>query len=88
MHGLLLRNGGVIMTTLIRKYAEERKNAPALSQTQIRAEANLGMQLESLIGAWSSLAKDCRNKSDWNNFAKYVLNEVEEIDSVIKEVKK
>jgi len=88
MHGLLLRNGGVIMTTLIRKYAEERKNAPALSQTQIRAEANLGMQLESLIRVWSSLAKDCRNKNDKNNFAKYVLKEVEEIDAVIMEVKK
>jgi len=34
---------------LIRKYAVERNEAPALSQTQIRAEANLGMQLESLL---------------------------------------
>ena len=73
---------------LIKKYAEERKNAPALSQTQIRAEANLGMQLESFVSAWSSLAKDCRNKTEWNNFAKYVLNEIETIDKTIKEVKK
>ena len=73
--------------SLIRKYSELIKNSPALSQTQIRAEANLGLQLKSLISAWSSLAKDSRNKNDWNNFAKYVLNEVEEIDKIFKEVK-
>ena len=85
--GTALTKGGVNMF-LIKKYAEERKNAPALSQTQIRAEANLGLQLESFVSAWSSLAKDCRNKTEWNNFAKYVLNEVEAIDKTIKEVKK
>jgi|TARA_R100001086_G_scaffold186956_1_gene105101 hypothetical protein len=73
---------------LIKKYAEARRDAPALSREAIRAEANLGLQLESLISAWSSLAKDSRNKNDWNNFAKYVLNEIEAIDKTIKEVKK
>ena len=73
---------------LIKKYAEARRDAPALSNEAIRAEANLGLQLESLISAWSSLAKDSRNKPDWNNFAKYVLNEIETIDKTIKEVKK
>jgi len=38
------------------------------------------------MSAWSALAKDGRNKNDWNNFAKYVLNEVEEIDQIIKDV--
>ena len=73
---------------LIKKYAEARRDAPALSNEAVRAEANLGLQLESLISAWSSLAKDSRNKTDWNNFAKYVLNEIETIDKTIKEVKK
>ena len=73
---------------LIKKNAEARRDAPALSNEAIRAEANLGLQLESLISAWSSLAKDSRNKTDWNNFAKYVLNEIETIDKTIKEVKK
>ena len=72
---------------LIKKYAEARRDAPALSREAIRAAANLGLQLESLISAWSSLAKDSRNKNDWNNFAKYVLNEIEAIDKTIKEVK-
>ena len=53
-----------------------------------RAEANLGMQLECLISAWASLSSECKNKNDWNNFAKYVLSEVESIDKIIKEVNK
>ena len=73
---------------LIKKYAEARRDAPALSNEAIRAEANLGLQLESLISAWSSLAKDSRNKNDWNNFAKYVLKEVQEMAGKIKEVEK
>ena len=56
------------------------------SEMCIRDRANLGRHLESLIMAWSSLAKDSRNKNDWNHFAKYVLNEVEGIDKIIKEV--
>ena len=73
---------------LIKKYAEARRDAPALSNEAIRAEANLGLQLESFVSAWSSLAKDCRNKTEWNNFAKYVLNEIETIDKtiVLKEI--
>tara|TARA_R100000781_G_scaffold34784_1_gene24912 strand:+ start:146 stop:376 length:231 start_codon:yes stop_codon:yes gene_type:complete len=73
--------------SLIRKYAIDRNEAPALSQSQVRAEANLGVQLESLLKAWASLGHDCTNKNDWNNFAKYVLNEIQEIDQVLKEVK-
>ncbi len=73
--------------SLIKRYAEQRKNAPALSREQIRAEANLGMQLQSLIRAWAELGHDCTNKNDWNNFAKYVLTEVQEINQTIKEVK-
>jgi hypothetical protein len=36
--------------------------------------------------AWDSLAKDSRNKNDWNHFAKYVLKEVQEMAQKIKEV--
>jgi|TARA_R100001530_G_C4221197_1_gene130000 hypothetical protein len=71
----------------IRRFAIDRKNAPALSREAIRAEANIGLQLECLMGAWASLAKDSRNKNDWNNFAKYVLNEIQDIDKIFKEVK-
>jgi hypothetical protein len=73
--------------SLIRKYAIDINEAPALSREQIRAEANLGMQLQSLIRAWAELGHDCTNKNDWNNFAKYVLTEVQEINQTIKEVK-
>ena len=72
----------------IRRFATDRKNAPALSREAIRAEANIGLQLECLMGAWASLAKDSRNKNDWNNFAKYVLKEVQEMATKIKEVEK
>jgi len=73
--------------SLIRKYAIDINEAPPLSREQIRAEANLGMQLQSLIKAWAELGHDCTNKNDWNNFAKYVLTEVQEINQTIKEVK-
>ena len=72
----------------VRRFATDRKNADALSREAIRAEANLGVQLECLFSAWASLAEDSRNKNDWNNFAKYVLKEVQQIDAIIKEVKK
>tara|TARA_R110002020_G_scaffold211137_1_gene417366 strand:- start:232 stop:465 length:234 start_codon:yes stop_codon:yes gene_type:complete len=72
----------------IRRFATDRKNADVLSRDAIRAEANIGLQLECLFSAWASLAKDSRNKTDWNNFAKYVLKEVENIDEIFKEVKK
>tara|TARA_R100001443_G_C3244715_1_gene151674 strand:- start:131 stop:352 length:222 start_codon:yes stop_codon:yes gene_type:complete len=67
------------------KRAEE---APSLSREQIRNEANAYNNLRSLIMAWDELAKDSRNKNDWNNFAKYVLKEVQEIATKIKEVEK
>ena len=67
------------------KRAEE---APSLSREQIRNEANAYNNLRATLMAWDSLAKDSRNKNDWNNFAKYVLKEVQEIATKIKEVEK
>ena len=73
---------------LIKKYVEARKNSSFGTMDAWRAEANLGLQLECLISAWASLSSECKNKNDWNNFAKYVLSEVESIDKIIKEVNK
>jgi len=87
MHGLLLRNGGVNMSMLI-TYIKRAEEAPSLSNEQIRNEANAYNNLRSTLMAWDSLAKDSRNKNDWNNFAKYVLKEVQEMATKIKEVEK
>jgi len=69
-------------------YIKRAEEAPALSNDQIRNEANAFNNLRSTIMAWDSLAKDSRNKNDWNNFAKYVLKEVQEMATKIKEVEK
>ncbi len=87
MHGLLCGNGGVNMSMLY-TYIKRAEEAPSLSNDQIRNEANAYNNLRSTIMAWDSLAKDSRNKNDWNNFAKYVLKEVQEMAMKIKEVEK
>ena len=69
-------------------YIKRAEEAPSLSREQIRNEANAYNNLRSLIMAWDELAKDSRNKNDWNNFAKYVLKEVQEMAKKIKEVEK
>jgi len=69
-------------------YIKRAEEAPSLSNEQIRNEANAYNNLRSTLMAWDSLAKDSRNKNDWNNFAKYVLKEVQEIATKIKEVEK
>ena len=73
--------------SLIRKYAIQRNEAPALSRESDFAHIQVGVQIESLIKAWAELGHDCTNKNDWNNFAKYVLNEIQEINQVLTEVK-
>ena len=72
-----------------KRMVEEVENAPAYSEEQRRAEANIwAWNVSSNFRIWDELAKDCRNKTEWNNFAKYVLTEVEEIGKEIKESKK
>ena len=71
----------------LRKYLKDRKEARSLSREQIRAEANIGNNFISIVQAWSSLSKDCDNKTEWNNFAKYVLSEIEKYNDVIREEK-
>ena len=74
--------------SMLYTYIRRAEEAPSLSNEQLRNESNAYNNLRSTIMAWDSLAKDSRNKNDWNNFAKYVLNEIEAIDKTIKEVKK
>ena len=74
--------------SMLYTYIKRAEEAPALSNDQIRNEANAFNNLRSTIMAWDSLAKDSRNKNDWNNFAKYVLKEVQEMATKIKEVEK
>ena len=74
--------------SMLYTYIKRAEEAPSLSREQIRNEANAYNNLRSLIMAWDELAKDSRNKNDWNNFAKYVLKEVQEIATKIKEVEK
>lgn len=45
------------------------------------------MHLCATMNAWAELASECESKTEWNNFAKYVLKEVEEIGKEIKESK-
>ena len=69
-------------------YIKRAEESPSLSREQIRNEANAYGNLRATIMAWDSLAKDSRNKNDWNKFAKYVLNEIQEMATKIKEVEK
>ena len=72
----------------IGNYLRKAREAEPLSWDQHRQESMGFITLCSTITAWSELASECRNKNDWNNFAKYVLTEVQEIGKEIKEVKK
>ena len=76
------------MSAMLERYIRRAEASPSLSTEQLRNESNAYNNIRSHIMAWDSLAKDSRNKTDWNNFAKYVLNEIETIDKTIKEVKK
>ena len=69
-------------------YIRRAEEASSLSREQIRNEANAYGNLRATIMAWDSLAKDSRNKNDWNNFAKYVLTEIQSMAKTIKEAEK
>ena len=76
------------MSAMLGTYIRRAEEAPSLSREQIRNEANAYNNLRSHIMAWDSLAKDSRNKNDWNNFAKYVLTEIQSMAKTIKEAEK
>ena len=74
--------------SMLERYIRRAEEAPSLSREQIRNEANAYNNIRSFIMAWDSLAKDSRNKNDWNHFAKYVLKEIQEMATTIKRVEK
>ena len=71
--------------SMLYTYIRRAEEAPSLSREQLRNEANAYGNLRSTILAWDSLAKDSRNKNDWNHFAKYVLKEIQGMATAIKE---
>ena len=75
------------MRTMLKNQLTRARDADVFSQERYSNEAQAWGTMSSLIQAWDDLAKDSRNKTDWNNFAKYVLNEVQEIRKIIDEVK-
>ncbi len=72
----------------ISKYLKRANEADPLSWDQHRAESMGFITLVATIQAWSELAATSRNKTEWNNFAKHVLTEIENIGKEIKESKK
>ena len=74
--------------SMLERYVRRAEEAPSLSREQIRNEANAYNNIRSFIMAWDSLAKDSRNKNDWNNFAKYVLKEIQGMATAIKRAEK
>ena len=74
--------------SMLERYVRRAEEAPSLSREQIRNEANAYNNIRSFIMAWDSLAKDSRNKNDWNNFAKYVLKEIQSMATTIKRAEK
>ena len=73
------------MSAMLGRYIRRAEASPSLSTEQLRNESNAYNNIRSHIMARDSLAKDSRNKNDWNNFAKYVLKEIQEMASTIKE---
>jgi len=76
------------MSAMLARFIRRAESAPSLSTEQLRNESNAYNNIRSHIMAWDSLAKDSRNKNDWNNFAKYVLKEIQEMATTIKEAEK
>ena len=73
--------------SMLGTYIRRAEAAPSLSTEQIRNESNAYNNLRSHIMAWDSLARESGSKNDWNNFAKYVLKEIQEYAKIMKEVK-
>ena len=74
--------------TNFKRMYTEAKNAPAFGEEERRAQANIwNWNMETNIKIWDELAKDSRNKTEWNNFAKFVLKEIQEYAEIMKEVK-
>ena len=74
--------------TNFKRMYTEAENAPAFTEEERRAQANIwNWNMETNIRIWDELAKDSRNKREWNEFAKFVLKEIQEYAKIMKEVK-
>jgi len=70
---------------------EEAQNASSYSPEQTRAEGQIwAWCMESNIRVWDELAIErmAEGKKSWNDFAQYVLKEIQEYAKIMKEVKK
>ena len=76
------------MSAMLGRYIRRAEASPSLSTEQLRNESNAYNNIRSHIMAWDSLAKDSRNKNEWNNFAKYVLKEIQSMAKSIKKAEK
>lgn len=69
------------------RYARAQK-ASAFSEEQQKENGRLWeWTMESNIRVWDELAKESRTKTDWNNFAKYVMTEIQTYAKIMREVK-
>ena len=73
------------MKSIIRNQLRIRKESGPLSREQIRAEANIGVNLLSTIKAWASIANEMNNKNNYNHFAKEILKQIQEYNIIILE---
>ena len=72
-----------------KRLVKEVKEAPSFSELETRKQAQIwDWNIAPTIRAWGDLADQCDNKNDWNNFAKHVLNEIQCLNVMMKEVKK
>jgi hypothetical protein len=51
-------------------------------------EASLFNVLKVWMEVWSEEAKKCRNKTEYKNYAVFILEKIEECDKIMKEIKK
>ena len=72
------------MKSIIRNQLRIMKESGPFSREQIRAEANIGINLLATIKAWASIANEMDNKNDYNHFAKEVLKQIQEYSIIIK----
>jgi len=71
-----------------KRLIRDEKEALAYSNEQEKIQARIwDWNISPTIRAWGDLADQCDNKNDWNNFAKHVLNEIQCLNVMIKEVK-
>ena len=75
--------------TQFKRLIKDIEDADAFSDLETKKQAQIwDWNIAPTITAWGDLADQCDNKNDWNNFAKHVLNEIQCLNVMMKEVKK